>query len=59
VCALVDPKALATEREHLGHERHAVELPVVVERAQDFVLASDFDPVTYPEFGNAHIQTRC
>jgi hypothetical protein len=43
--ALVDLKLLAAECKHLGHERHAVKLPVAVERVQDFVLAPDFYPV--------------
>jgi hypothetical protein len=32
VCSLVDLKPLSAESEHLGHERHAVELTVAVER---------------------------
>jgi hypothetical protein len=43
----MDLKPFAAEREHLGHERHPVELPVAVERPQNFFLASNFHPVAY------------
>jgi len=41
---------LAAEREHLGHERHAVELPTGVQRPQDLFLASDLHPLTGSQF---------
>jgi hypothetical protein len=44
---LVDLKLSAAEREHLGHERHAVELPLAVECAQDLIFASDLHPLAY------------
>ena len=46
VRSFVDLKTLSAEREHLGHERHAIELPFEIERLQYFVLASDLYPVS-------------
>src|SRR5262249_53320396 len=40
-----DPESLAAEGEHLRHERHAVELPLVVEGTEDLLPAPDFHPV--------------
>src|SRR5579859_6015926 len=45
VRSFIDLKPLAAECEHLRHERHAVQLPVGVERPQDFLFASHFHPV--------------
>jgi hypothetical protein len=47
VRALIDLKTTAAECEHLWHERHAVELTVLVEGTQDFVLAANLEPVAY------------
>ena len=51
VCSLVNLESLAAEGEHLGHERHAVEPAIAVERTKDFVLAPDFHPIAYAQFG--------
>src|SRR5579864_8554800 len=47
VRALIDVKTTAAECEHLRHERHAVELAVLVESTQDFILAANLEPVAY------------
>jgi hypothetical protein len=41
----VDPEALTTKSEHLGHERHSFELPLRIECRKDFVFASNLYPV--------------
>ena len=41
---------LAAEREHLGHERHAVYASILVQRAQNIFLAAHFDPVSHAQF---------
>jgi uncharacterized membrane protein affecting hemolysin expression len=43
----VDLKFFATEREHLGHERHAIETSIAVESAEDFIFAANFHPIAY------------
>jgi hypothetical protein len=50
VRSLVNLKSLPAEREHLGHKRHAIELPFVVQSTQDFFLAADFHPIAYSQF---------
>jgi hypothetical protein len=49
VRAFVNLKSLAAEREHLGHERRAVEFPFAVERPEDFLFAPDFHPIAYAQ----------
>src|SRR5262249_26125806 len=49
---LVNLKALAAEGKHLRHERHAIQLPIAVERRQYLILASDLNPI-------ARFQFRC
>jgi len=51
VSPLADLKPLATEREHLGHEGHAIETPFAIERAQNFVFTPNFDPVANSQLG--------
>jgi hypothetical protein len=60
VRAFVDLKPLATECEHLGHERHAVETSIAVESAEDFAFAANFHPVAYSQSGGLrfHIRTK-
>jgi hypothetical protein len=41
----VDLKLLATECEHLGHERHAIDTSVTVEGTQDFIFAAYLHPI--------------
>jgi hypothetical protein len=38
-------EVLAAVLEHLRHERESVEPPAIVERPEDFLLASDLHPV--------------
>jgi hypothetical protein len=40
---------LATELEHLRHERHVLEAPAVVERGENLFPAPDFDPIPSPQ----------
>jgi hypothetical protein len=51
----MDLKPFAAEREHLGHKRHPVELPVTVECPQDFFLTSNLHPVSYAQFTSLHV----
>ena len=44
---LVDLESLPAEGKHLGHEGHAIQLPVSVECAKDFLLASHLYPIAY------------
>jgi hypothetical protein len=44
VCPFVDPKALATKCEHLGHEGHVFQAAVFVKRREDFLTATDLHP---------------
>jgi hypothetical protein len=50
VRAFVNLKALAAKREHLRHERHAIELRIAVERPEYFVFTPNLDPVADPKF---------
>jgi hypothetical protein len=47
VRAFVDLESLPAEGKHLGHEGHAIQLPVSVECAKDFFLASHLYPIAY------------
>jgi hypothetical protein len=44
VRAFVDLKTLATELKHLRHERHPLELTILIERPKDLLFAQDFYP---------------
>ncbi|HZQ18237.1 MAG TPA: hypothetical protein VFA90_05905 [Terriglobales bacterium] len=47
VSAFVDPKPLTTKFKHFGHEWHPVQLPIAIQCSQDFLLATNFNPITY------------
>lgn len=46
VSPLVDFESLAAVLEHLGHKRQAVQAPLVVKCAEDFLFTPNFDPIT-------------
>src|SRR5437773_11610043 len=50
VSPLVNWKPPAAKREHFGHKWHPLELPVGVQRSEDFFFASDFYPVAGAQF---------
>ena len=58
VRSFIDLKSLAAEREHLGHERHAIELSLLVERPQNLFLASDLYPVGNFWFAHLRVHNR-
>src|SRR5579863_3024597 len=43
---LVDLEPLTAKCKHLGHERHAFELAVLVQRRQNFRPAEDLNPIS-------------
>jgi hypothetical protein len=44
VRALIYLKPLAAVLEHLRHKRHSIETPVLVERSQDLLFGTNFNP---------------
>jgi hypothetical protein len=52
VRSFIDLKAFAAEREHLRHEGHPVELPLIIERPQNLFLAPDFHPIAHQQFAS-------
>ena len=46
VGSLEDSKASPAKGEHLWHERQSIELPALVQCCENFILASNLDPVT-------------
>src|SRR5579859_3703092 len=48
--ALIDGEFLAAEGQHLRHERHAVQLAVFIQGAQNFFFGAHFYPVAGLEF---------
>jgi hypothetical protein len=59
VGSLEDLEALTAVFEHLRHERLAVQLPLPIQRPQDFLLTPDLYPFTYPQFQTAfHVMTQ-
>src|SRR5204863_2411388 len=44
-----NPHPSAAVLEHLPHERHALQLPLLVEGAKDLFLATNLDPVARPQ----------
>src|SRR6266481_2740274 len=57
VSPLIDLKSLAAVSEHLRHEWHSIQLAIALQRAQDFFLTSDLDPVPCLE-SRGHTQMR-
>jgi len=45
VSSLVNLKPLTAPFEHLRHERQSLEAAVLVDRCENLVLTSDFDPI--------------
>jgi hypothetical protein len=48
----VNLKTLAAKLEHLRHERHAVELSVLIESPQNLFPAPDLYPIAYQQFAS-------
>jgi hypothetical protein len=52
VCAFVNSKSLSAKFKHLRHKRKTLQATPFVEGPQDLIPASNFHPVSRPQFHN-------
>ena len=52
VCAFVNSKSLSTKFKHLRHKRKTLQATPFVKGPQDLIPASNFHPVSRPQFHN-------